>query len=309
MGISVTTLIVTVAGPPALAARSPSGAAAVHRQTRTEADDATGYWTAGRMAAATPLGDGDGADPAGPVRTGDMSPGGDSGRARIGWAWHFRGVPSVGALFFSSGRGDHYCTASVVQSPHADLVLTAAHCLYGGRHHYVSRVVFVPRYAAGRRPYGVWPIRSIMVDRRWARHLDPDLDFAFATIRPRHGRWIGRMIRGNRLGTDAGFRNWVHVIGYPNLRTNRRDVAVGCASRTSRAGRFQMRFRCGGFTGGTSGSPWLAHYDARTGTGEVIGVIGGLHKGGWTAIVSYSSYFDHDIRRLYTQATAGPADR
>jgi V8-like Glu-specific endopeptidase len=259
----------------------------VHVQTEAE----PAYWTPERMDAATP-GDGDGV----------LEPG------WIGRARHFRGVPSVGALFFRNGNGDHYCTASLMRSPRADLVLTAAHCLYGRTHHFVSRVVFVPRYEAGRRPFGVWPIGSIVIDRRWARYLDPDLDFAFATVRPVHGRWIGRMIRGNRLGTDRGFRNQVEVIGYPDtLRSNSYDTAIRCRNRTSRAARFQVRFVCGGFTGGTSGSPWLAHYDRHSGTGEVIGVIGGLHEGGWTSSVSYTAYFDHDIRRLYAIATGAYA--
>jgi V8-like Glu-specific endopeptidase len=316
--------------PPVFAARGQGAASAVHLQTRAEAADATAYWTADRLAAATPLdeqpgmtGPADGLDGlpgtaglgGGAERGGDHSGvGGVAGMgaeraAGGGWARHFRGVPSVGALFFSNGRGDHYCTGSVVVSPHADLVLTAAHCLYADARRYAARVVFVPRYAAGRRPYGVWPIRSIMVDRRWAARLDPDLDFAFATVRPRHGRWIGRVVRGNRLGTDRGFRNWVHVIGYPDRPANGRDLAVRCAGRTSRAARYQVRFVCGGFTSGTSGSPWLAHYDPRTGTGTVIGVIGGLHRGGWRAAVSYTPYFDHDIRRLYLRAAGRTGDR
>lgn len=225
----------------------------------------------------------------------------------IPWGRHFRGVPSVGALFYRGGHGDHYCTASLIQSSGADLVLTAAHCLYFHAHRYASRIVFVPRYHAGRRPYGVWPIGSVVLDRRWARGLDPDLDFAFATVRPVHGRRIGRLIRGNRLGTDRGFRNWVEVIGYPDRRWNYGDYAIRCRNATSRAARFQVRFVCGGFTHGTSGSPWLAHYDRRTGTGEVVGVIGGLHEGGWTSTVSYTSYFDHDIRRLYAIATGAMA--
>src|ERR1700731_2819824 len=40
------------------------------------------------------------------------------------------GQPAVGALFTTSkGRlGQHFCTASVVDSPAGDLLMTAAHC-------------------------------------------------------------------------------------------------------------------------------------------------------------------------------------
>lgn len=47
----------------------------------------------------------------------------------------YRGTPAVGALFSLSGGhlGRHFCTASVVNSPVRDLVITAAHCVSGRR--------------------------------------------------------------------------------------------------------------------------------------------------------------------------------
>src|SRR5262249_44476971 len=56
-----------------------------------------------------------------------------AGPAITAQAKAFAGTPAVGALFTTSGRNDllgsHFCTASVVDSPHRDLVLTAAHCV------------------------------------------------------------------------------------------------------------------------------------------------------------------------------------
>jgi hypothetical protein len=45
----------------------------------------------------------------------------------------YDGTPAVGALFTISGGhlGTHFCTASVVNSPVKDLVITAAHCMHG----------------------------------------------------------------------------------------------------------------------------------------------------------------------------------
>ena len=76
----------------------------------------------------------------------------------------FNGVPTVGALFFTTGSGRHYCTASVVDSDTEDLVITAAHCVYGSG--YATHLEFVPGYQDGREPYGAWAVQG---DRRGQR--------------------------------------------------------------------------------------------------------------------------------------------
>lgn len=40
-----------------------------------------------------------------------------------------------------------------------------------------------------------------------------------------------------------------------------------------------MEFYCPDFRDGTSGGPWLAGYRAKSGTGTVLGVIGGYEAG------------------------------
>lgn len=63
---------------------------------------------------------------------------------------------------------------------------------------------------------------------------------------------------------------------------------------------------CGGFYGGTSGSPWLSDFDDDSGTGRIIGVIGGLNGGGPKGPdadrISYSPYFGTKILNLYARA-------
>ena len=75
----------------------------------------------------------------------------------------FSGTPAVGALFTTSAGqlGSHFCTASVVGSPHGDLVVTAAHCVSGG----VAGVAFVPGYRSGAAPYGIWTVTKIYADK------------------------------------------------------------------------------------------------------------------------------------------------
>jgi hypothetical protein len=77
---------------------------------------------------------------------------------------------------------------------------------------------------------------------------------------------------------------------------------VTCLNWTSQQSARQVRFACGGFFGGTSGSPWVTRFDPRTRTGTIVGVIGGFQEGGATDAISYSAYLNGDIRELYEQA-------
>ncbi|NJC69396.1 trypsin-like serine protease [Planosporangium thailandense] len=209
------------------------------------------------------------------------------------------GVGTVGALFNDDGDGDHFCTASVISSPHGNLLVTAAHCIHGGRDGgYRSDLAFVPGYHDGVRPYGTWSITAAFVDPQWADSSDPDLDVGFLTVAPRQGRQIADVVGANRLLTSQGFANIVTVVGYPAEQ----ETPIACTNHTVMHSPSQLRFDCAGYSGGTSGGPWLANYDPQTGTGDVIGVIGGYEKGGDTDDVSYTAYFDAAVQQLYAQA-------
>jgi V8-like Glu-specific endopeptidase len=205
-------------------------------------------------------------------------------------------VGTVGALF--DGTGDHFCTASVISSPRGNLLITAAHCIHGGRSEdYRTDLAFVPGYHDGVRPYGTWSVTAAFVDPQWAANSDPDLDVGFLTVAPQDGRQIAEVVGANRLATNQGFTNIVKVIGYPN--DQQRPIA--CTNHTVMHSSSQMRFDCDGYADGTSGSPWLANYDPEMGTGDVIGVIGGYDQGGSTPDISYTAYFNADVQHLYDQ--------
>jgi V8-like Glu-specific endopeptidase len=210
----------------------------------------------------------------------------------------------VGALFSHDTKGDHFCTASAVDSPGRNLIVTAAHCVHSGAGGgYLSDLVFVPGYRDGNAPYGVWKVKAQFVDERWAKESDPDLDVGFAVLEPLNGKNIADVLGANLLGINQGFTNLVRVTGYPKTS----DEPVTCINRTTKESKYQMRFACNGYAPGTSGSPWLTHYDPKTKRGEVVGVIGGYQLGGLEDAVSYSAYFDDDVRKLYERAI-GQAD-
>ena len=260
----VAVLVVAVTALPA----SGSTATGVRSVSRTENTAAAQHWTTQQQSAAAPQ--------AGPV------------------------VPTVGALFTVDANGltGHYCTASVVDSPQGDLVLTAAHCVTdnGG---YRTDIVFVPGYHDGQDPYGVWTPTRVFVDPRWLSNADQDLDFAFLVVHQQGSTGsVQQVAGGNRLGTNLGFDLPVRVTGYPDGS----EEPTTCDTVTRQAARYQLRFDCGYFPDGTSGGPWVTDVDPTTGDGTVIGVIGGYEQGGDTPQVSYSSYFDDDIAHLYDSA-------
>ena len=210
----------------------------------------------------------------------------------------FNGTPAVGALFTGSvgHLSGHSCTASVVDSPAGDLVITAAHCVAGS-----TGYAFAPGYHNGWAPYGMWTVSRVSVDRAWAVSADPNDDVAFLVVKQAgRGQSIQQVTGADQLGTGWGPVQAVQVIGYPQDT----DWPITCQATTSAFGSEQLKFTCAGYTDGTSGGPFLAQVNPATGLGAVIGVIGGYQQGGNTPSVSYSPRFGRAVAALYRLAAA-----
>jgi V8-like Glu-specific endopeptidase len=214
----------------------------------------------------------------------------------------FSGTAAVGTLFtMSDGKlGNHFCTASVVNSAAGDLVLTAAHCVT----EVSGTVVFIPSYHDGKSPYGVWKVTHTYTDSAWQSSQDPDDDFAFLTVSdPNEGVPIEDITGAEELVTGGITRAYVQVIGYPDGAAE----PVECSNWTKIFSPTQLEFDCGGYLDGTSGGPFLANVSSATGQGVVIGVIGGYEQGGLTPSVSYAAMLSSNAsaESLYKTATAG----
>jgi V8-like Glu-specific endopeptidase len=225
---------------------------------------------------------------------------GGAGRAPAAWPATAT-PPAVGVLLQASGGrlGPHFCTASVVRSPGKDLVITAAHCV--SRYLGTSRpeLAFAPGYRDGTAPLGVWQVTRIIVDPAWASSADPDDDVALLVVQQAGGDAPVEDVTGaERLGIGWSSADRVTVIGYPRTQ----NLPLTCQNRASSFTARQMRIDCGSFSDGTSGGPFLAGVDARTGEGTVIGVVGGYQQGGSTPDVSYSITFGQQVQILYRSA-------
>ncbi|HLX50331.1 MAG TPA: hypothetical protein VKS82_18545 [Streptosporangiaceae bacterium] len=210
----------------------------------------------------------------------------------------FRGTPAVGALFSTSrsgGLGNHFCTASVVRSPHRDLAITAAHCVT----HHNGPIQFVPGYSGGDEPYGVWTIGKVIVDRAWSTSASIDDDVAFLLVDPApDGASIQDVTGAEYIGFQTPARLPVQVIGYPDGY----DLPLICRNRTSMPLPHQLEFDCGRYTDGTSGGPFLIGTGPGNTDGTVIGVIGGYQQGGDLPQISYSPAFGPNVAALYAVA-------
>jgi V8-like Glu-specific endopeptidase len=203
-------------------------------------------------------------------------------------------TPAVGALF-STSDGQlraHFCTASVVDSPAGDLLVTAAHCVTGYSDTSPAGLAFVPGYDNGYAPYGVWPVTRVFVDSAWESTADPNDDVAFLAVA--------------QPGGSTPIEDIVQVTGYPDGQ----ELPVTCQNRASAFSSSQMQFDCDGYTDGTSGSPFVTDGDTATGYSTVIGVIGGYQQGGGSPDISYAATFGANVQALYgiavSSAHSGP---
>jgi V8-like Glu-specific endopeptidase len=291
-------LAAVIAAPRAGAARASTAGShpdigVVHTLDPAARQSALTFWTRSRMETATP------APPAGPAAPAGVTAGSAARPPRgIPSPASFDGVPTVGALFYTTGTARHFCTASVVSSVTENLVLTAAHCVYSGT--YAGNIEFVPGYHNGLDPYGTWAVKTITVAAGWARSQDPDLDFAFLSVTPASGTQqpIQRVTGALRLGIHRPYDRPIEAIGYNNTG----QKPIECATRSFEFEPGQMEFYCRDYRAGTSGGPWIVRYDRANGSGLVVGVIGGYERGGDYPWASYSPYFARQALDLFLEA-------
>lgn len=212
------------------------------------------------------------------------------------------GVPEIGALYASTRATQHGCTASVVHSPGANTLITAAHCLVGGG----VGMVFVPGQRGALTPFGRWIVTGAYVEPEWVTRLDPHADVAFLSVSARTVNGVSTEIEqvtgGYGLGSAAVRGERVTITGYPAGGPNN---PITCAANVYLTQTFPS-FDCRGFVSGTSGAPWLQVTHHGT---QIVGVIGGLNQGGCRDYTSYSSPLARDADNAYVRASDdAPAD-
>jgi V8-like Glu-specific endopeptidase len=203
-------------------------------------------------------------------------------------------IRTVGPLFPLTSTAPHFCSASVLHSSTRDVVITAAHCVYGTG----TGIVFAPGYHDGVTPYGSWSVTTAYVDPHWTAAHDPRYDFAVLRVAPEDGRRVEDVTGAPVLGSPPTAGRRVTVDGYVAGNGGR---PITCANRAYYTDVFPS-FDCTGYAGGVSGGPWLAG-------DRLVGVTGGLHQGGCSSDTSYSAPFGPAVGALLQRAESGaPGD-
>src|SRR6202035_5759978 len=128
-----------------------------------------------------------------------------------------------------------------------NLILTAAHCVYGSR--YATNIEFVPEYHNGQQPVGGWAVATITVAAGSAHSHDHILDFALLGFPPPAGTRLPiQLVTGGLwLGINRGYAHPIEAIGYNNTG----DAPIKCATHSVRFSPTQMKFWCHDFQNGT----------------------------------------------------------
>ncbi len=215
---------------------------------------------------------------------------------------HFAGVPTVGALFFTTGTKQHFCTASVVISKPENLILTAAHCVYGSS--YASNIAFVPKYHSGQAALRRLAGQEDHRRRGMAELTQPEPRLRLPgrrAARPGTHRPIQQVTGGLRLGINLGYSHQIKVIGYNNTD----DAPIRCATSQLQVRAEPDEVLLPQLPGRHQRRPLDHRLPRPDGTGTVFGVIGGYQQGGNLPWASYSAYFSGPARRLFRQAQGG----
>jgi hypothetical protein len=203
-----------------------------------------------------------------------------------------RGSRAVGVLLLRGQRP--FCTASIVDSPRGNLILTAAHCL--GRT-LAPTLMFAPYYGGRRAPLGEWHVTGQVFPPGWRPYGNENEDFAFLIV----SGDVQARAGAERLGFSWPVPAQVLVEAYSF--TGALTICSRRPGTITAAGQVQLSFACPGFAGASSGGPFLTGIHSRSGLGTIVGIIGGYQRGGRSPALSYSSPFGTVLHRLYTALT------
>ncbi|MEV6670289.1 peptidase [Streptomyces sp. NPDC051162] len=250
--VALASAVALGAAPSPATAAAPATAEVTY--TAEERQEALAYWTADRMrkvSASVDLG-----------RTGPLTK-----------EWKGAPVKTVGRLFFVNANGDDtWCTATAVESGNRSVVMAAGHCVRRGASPANTHMdlVFVPGYSkSAQAPYGVFPVRAVVTPDSWAREARTDV--AALTVDPVEGKRLTDAVGGQRVAFGRGPGGQVTAFGYPATRPQLGERLLYCAGPATAAPDDELRVPCD-MTGGASGGPWLADFDAKSGLGTLVSV-------------------------------------
>lgn len=262
-GLAVAGTALALAVPiPATAVVSPAPAASadpvsVLSYTAKERQEALAYWTPARIKAVG--------------KSVDLGPTGPKAKP-----WRGSVLKTVGRLFFVNANGaDTWCTATAVKSANRSAVMTAAHCVRRGSSPVNTNIamVFVPAYSKGKMPYGAFAVRTAVTPRNWENDSTDDLS-TLVVDADRSGRKLTDVVGGQDIAFNRPVGGTISAFGYSATRPQLGEELLHCVGTAKEKSGVQA-IPCD-MSGGSSGGPWLADFNATTGKGTLVSVNSAL---------------------------------
>lgn len=221
----------------------------------------------------------------------------------------FAGVPDttvppfsmVGRVFVKIGKFDGFCSGAAVNSESRRLVLTAGHCVYNllPLHRFPTlarHFAFVPGYADGKAPFGIFAGRKAFLPQPWLRRGNENFDMSAVLTEPNEaGLPVADAVGGGlSIAVDKARDREYQVLGYPgHLQQRMQECAAGFTGNDRNtfplAGPPSLSVGC--FMGeGASGGPWL--------------VEGGTEIGGMTTY-GYRGDFSQTFGPYFSRRNVG----
>lgn len=212
---------------------------------------------------------------------------------------------TIGKVFFRTRKGvNMVCSGAAVNSKRKNMVMTAGHCVNGGRGKgWHKRWIFVPGYGPGRKTrQGLYPATRLVSLKGWIKRSNFNYDVAIALVKPGRGtkKKLVRKVGGYGLQTGRSYRRKLAAIGYSQLGY-KGDKQKSCRKKTHRRrGTRQLQMRCRVLTPGASGGPWVkgkVRIKKRKNS-HINGVNSNINKRRHPTKIR-SPYFGKDVRRMY----------
>ncbi|GFE18468.1 peptidase [Streptomyces glebosus] len=243
-----------VAGPAPAASADP---VSVLSYTAKERQEALAYWTPARIKAVG--------------KSVDLGPTGPKAKP-----WRGTALKTVGRLFFVNANGaDTWCTATAVKSANRSAVMTAAHCVRRGSSPVNTNIamVFVPAYSKGKMPYGAFAVRTAVTPRNWENDSTDDLS-TLVVDADKSGRKLTDVVGGQDIAFNRPVGGTISAFGYSATRPQLGEELLHCVGTAKEKSGVQA-IPCD-MSGGSSGGPWLADFNATTGKGTLVSVNSAL---------------------------------
>lgn len=173
-----------------------------------------------------------------------------------------------GRLFIRIGNQRGYCSATAIDSPTRQLVLTAGHCVNAGaKYHgnlWFRDLLFVPAYTAGRAPFGAFPARrkKVFSPPQWTNRDNPDFDLgAFLVMPNKRGTDVADAVGGGAaIALDLPRNQRFASFGYPGNFKRMQTCTAGYGGNDSLTRRLPgpptLAIGCR-WAPGASGGGWL----------------------------------------------------